>query len=497
MKNKIIYIVTLLIVFTYVSCNFLDEDPKGDLTIDSFYKDYKDLELSVPAIALQFNGAFNQTWGAVYAGDDITSKNSGNKKGFHEIDVFSHNASNDRIPNWWIYFYKTIKAANPVIANAKNIKGTNQEAINNLVGVAYFYRAVSYFFLTRTWGEIPINTDGSIVKDRPNAKVKDIYALILSDMNEAEKLLPDNWENPYKQEGINIFPTKGSAKALLANIYLTMAGWPLKETDKYALAAQKAKEVIDNKAKYGYELEDISQLWRKRFTPETVFGCYYNVNIAGWSWENGSQLGPHSFGCDEEGSWEDGYGELNFYYNFPEGARKDATYQKEYFLKKDSNGNVIEKGNFTKTKVKHPFFLKYRYDNYDWTTHSATNWWGSATVPIIRYAEVLLTYAEAQAMATAPDASTYNAINQVRTRAGLPNLTPGLSKEKFRDAVIQERGWEFAGPEPASRWFDLLRTETLAKANSNRHNDEFPIDPANMPNDNSHKNYWMPIPINN
>ncbi|MBS9767315.1 MAG: RagB/SusD family nutrient uptake outer membrane protein [Flavobacteriaceae bacterium] len=99
-------------------------------------------------------------------------------------------------------------------------------------------------------------------------------------------------------------------------------------------------------------------------------------------------------------------------------------------------------------------------------------------------------------MATSPDASAYKAINEVRTRAGLPNLTAGLSKEAFREAVIAERGWEFAGPEPAARWFDLLRTETLAKANSNRNEGEFPIDNANMPDDKTHKNYWMPIPIN-
>ena len=498
MINKLKFmLVALITVLSVTSCDMLNEEPKGTLTIDGFYKSLTDLKLSVPAIPLQFNGAFNQTWGLPYAGDDITSKNSGNKVGFYEVDVFKTNASNDRMPNWWGYFYSTIKTANPIIVTYEKGETTQEEEAKELIGVAYFYRALSYFFLTRTWGEVPLNLDGSIMKNRPNASVQEIYNVILSDMQKAESMLPDNWSAPYKQENTNIFPTKGAAKASLANIYLTMAGWPLKQTDKYALAAAKAKEVITDKAKYGFDLEDIHQLWRKRFTPETVVGCYYNVNIAGWSWENGSQLGPLSFGCDEEGGWEDGYGELTFYNNFPEGPRKDETYQKEYWIERDANGNPTKKVDYTQTKMKHPFFLKYRYDNMDWTTHQGTNWWGSATVPIIRYAEVLLTYAEAQAMSASPDVSAYAAVNAVRKRAGLEDLPAGMSKEAFRDAVIAERGWEFAGPEAAARWFDLLRTETLAKANKMRHKDENPIDPANMPDDATHKNYWMPIPINN
>ena len=92
------------------------------------------------------------------------------------------------------------------------------------------------------------------------------------------------------------------------------------------------------------------------------------------------------------------------------------------------------------------------------------DWTSSRTTIAMRYAEVLLIYAEAQAMASSPDATAYAAINQVRTRAGLPNLESGLSQTAFRDAVIAERSWEFAGIEAnGSNWFDLVRTETVEK----------------------------------
>lgn len=497
MNKHITTILAVALLLTTLSCNktILKEDLKGSVSTHTFYKSAKDLEAAMGGVVLQFNGAFNQTWAHSYAGDDITSKNTGNKTGFSDIDVFNFNASNNRIINWWNYFYSTIKSANMLIQKYSETPDATDEQKNNTGGLAYFYRAASYFFLTRTWGEIPLNLDGVINNNRPNEKVEDIYTVIVADLQKAEAMLPNGWNGIRVQQNINLFPTKGTARALLANVYLTMAGWPLKQNDKYALAAQKAKEVIDSSDVYGYQLEDIHQLWRKRFTPETVLGCYYNIGASGGSWENGSQMGPQAFGCEEEGDWEDGYGELTFYKNFPAGPRKDETYQKEYWVERDKDGKPTKIVDYTGTNRKHPFFLKYRYDNFDWAKHKAIDWWGSATVPVIRYAEVLLTYAEAQAMSAGPDAKAYAAINQVRTRAGLPGLVQGLSKEAFRDSIIAERGWEFAGPEPAARWFDLLRTETLGKANALRDSAEIPILPENMPNDQTHKNYWVPIPI--
>lgn len=96
-------------------------------------------------------------------------------------------------------------------------------------------------------------------------------------------------------------------------------------------------------------------------------------------------------------------------------------------------------------------------------------------------------------MASSQDATAYAAINQVRQRAGLPSLTTGLSITAFRDSVVAERGWEFAGPEPAQRWFDLIRTETVAKANAGRDASEVPL--SGHPDDVNHTFYWAPIPI--
>ena len=108
---------------------------------------------------------------------------------------------------------------------------------------------------------------------------------------------------------------------------------------------------------------------------------------------------------------------------------------------------------------------------------------------MLRYAHVLLIYAEAQARAIGtPSAEAYTALNQVRSRAGLSDLS-NLTTEGFIDAVVNERAWEFAG-EGTTRWFDLLRLEKVEAANANKH-------PADLKpiGEITKADYWFPIPL--
>ena len=73
---------------------------------------------------------------------------------------------------------------------------------------------------------------------------------------------------------------------------------------------------------------------------------------------------------------------------------------------------------------------------------------------ILRYADVLLVFAEAQNEVSGPTAAAYDAINQVRTRSNVPNLTLGLSQAQFRDSVWLERRHELYGE--FQEWFDLM-----------------------------------------
>src|SRR5688572_18594524 len=155
MKRINKYIGLLALVLFVASCkkSFLDETPKGSITPVSFYKTAKDLEMASAALALQFNGAFNQVICTYYGADDITSKRSGNKIEFSDFDIFNANSSNSRMSPWWNYFYATIKSANSLIQYYSNATQATEQQRNNAAAHAYFMRAISYFYLTRTWGE--------------------------------------------------------------------------------------------------------------------------------------------------------------------------------------------------------------------------------------------------------------------------------------------------------------------------------------------------------
>ncbi|SEA04676.1 SusD family protein [Arachidicoccus rhizosphaerae] len=490
MKYLVIIGMALL---TMSSCSkdFLKEDPKSSITPSNFYQSASDLDAAVRGIIVLNNLAWNQTGGlaCTFGSDDITTWRGGNKFDISDFDTYQPNSSNAKMIIWWDYFYQVIKSSNQLILKYQDATQATETERNNAAGAAYFFRAMDYFFLTRTWGSVPMPL--GVTTDTTSLSTPDeIYTQIVSDLKNAESMLPDAWTGESVVSGYQTLPTTGSAKALLANVYLTMAGWPLKQTDKYALAAEKAGEVIDNASKYGYGLLDsCSYLWDglHHVNKEIVFGAFYNYVF---SWANQNQMGPMNTAAGEEGGWDELFGEISFYNKFPAGPRKDATYQTVYYQNNDHSKAV----DYTKLLKAHPYFWKYRETGLlvDPLTHAMSNWESSATMYIIRYPEVLLTYAEAKAMSSGVDQSAYDAINQVRKRAGLEDLQTGLSQTAFRDSVIAERGWEFAGPEPAARWFDLIRTETVAQANKDRSSAEETI--VGQPNDETHSFYWAPLP---
>jgi starch-binding outer membrane protein, SusD/RagB family len=137
-------------------------------------------------------------------------------------------------------------------------------------------------------------------------------------------------------------------------------------------------------------------------------------------------------------------------------------------------------------------------DNWSFPGTSAQNYY------YFRYAEVLLNYAEAQNEAVGPDASVYSAINAIRTRANLPDLTPGLSQTAMRDAIRHERRIELAFED--KRYWDLIRWRTAhIVLNTPVHGiaitgtqGNFVYTPVNIAGGtkkfNNPKNYLLPIP---
>lgn len=471
--------ITLLFLFAWLAgcSNFLEEEPKGQVVGAEAISTVAGLEA---ALTGTYKGLL-RTWARgfltaalqayVMGGDDVSTIPGGNKWDFREFDQFDVTPANPRMAQIWSGAYKTIQGANNIIENYTTVTG-DQATIDGIVGEAYFLRALSYYWLVRGYGDIPLITTAKFSNDLLNVqknKPAEVYKLIEADLLEAEKRVPDTKRAPGR-------PNKGSVKALLADVYLTEAGWPLKETAKYALAAAKAREVIDNKATYKFDLvPDLATLWSGKAsavgTSEEVFAFQTSANFGG---STNSLYGLPSTPADENG-WDDFLAEIAFFNRFPAGKRKDITFH-TVFTKPD--GTKIP---WQQSLAKHPYYAKFRLEDN-------TQFSSSQPIHMIRYAHVLLVYAEAQARSEGtPNAQAYAAVNAVRSRAGLPALA-GLSGPDFEAAVVDERAWEFAGE--WTRWWDLVRLEKVEEANANKAPDDLKPTGAITKSD-----YWYPIPI--
>jgi hypothetical protein len=480
MKKLSIFLV--LAVFAAGCKNYLDEDTTGLLYGPNVLSSQDGLE---SALTGAYKGLGSQwTYGfihpsanaAVLGADDVTTHPASNKADWREFDQFNVSTTNQRSGAVYNGCYKAIQGANNVINNYTKTVGT-KATIDIIAGEAYFIRGFSYYWLTRFYGNIPLVTAGEYSDSLLTVKKStpaQVYELIIADLKKAETMLPVVKRDPGR-------PNVGAAKAFLADVYLTMAGWPLKQTDKYDLAAAKAKEVIDNRATYGFQLlPTFAAVFDNdpavAGTAEAVFqisGFAAGSGTANATYGNTTMPG-------EEGGWDDMFAELNFFKNFPEGPRKDATFRTQFGL----GATTIP---WQQSLTKHPYYKKW-YIKGNIVTSSI-----SLPSVMMRYAHVLTIYAEAKARGTGgPDQAAYDALNQVRLRglpAGSKALTTadGLTATQFADAVVQERAWEFACER--TRWFDLIRLERVEEANAAKSPDDLqPIKPITK------ANYWFTLP---
>lgn len=298
--------------------------------------------------------------------------------------------------------------------------------------------------------------------------------MIVPDLQLAETLLPNRGR---VSDAPNSTVSKWAAKACLAEVYLTMAGWPLKQTQYYADARDKAFEIIEDG---GYDLVDhYEDLWKeatKSDDKEHIFALNHSTDMY-------SNYGKSYYITEESTSaWSDYVADSCFYERYPEDERKEFNFIDEFIINR-------RKVSFKNTTMRSPAINKYR--DYGGVNSAQS----LGITPIYRYADVLLMYAEAQNKADhGPNTFAYEQINKVRKRAmgGIDNpLTPNLDEEEFDKAVFDERGWEFFCE--FKRWFQLVRTEKVWDANQFTPRIKEGIDSYGVTKDNRNV-YLMPLP---
>ncbi|MCE4565009.1 RagB/SusD family nutrient uptake outer membrane protein [Maribellus sp. CM-23] len=476
--KKILIILIISSIFVSCSEEFLNIAPKGDVYPETFYATESDLEMAVTGVYRVFQELyfFGNALAYTTAGRDKTSKFNN----FVEVDVFNAEGDNGEMLRFWAYAYQAINACNTIINNYEGADAS-EAAKKKAAGQAHFLRGYVYFQLVRMYNEIPFYlSEEEVSNDMPLTGPQVVYDLIIDDLKIAEDYLPTNWNDDTKRAGVAV--TSGAAKSLLAYVYLSMAGYPLNDESKYALAASKAKEVIDNSGTWGYKLmENIADLYSKEFNYENR-ACEEVV----LAFHNDNEWGCPKCGTPGEyGGWEVYMADINFFETYPEGPRKDAIFMWEFPM---PNGTSKH---YTELSSKHPWYKQYWDGKINWDKPwEGFDWKSSRPQVALTHSNNLLVYAEAKAMSSSPDASAYKAINDVRNRAGLPDLTEGLSQIAFRDSVVQERAWEFPGgyfcTDP---WYDLVRLERVEASVTERNPIENQI--VNQP---TKEHYFAPYP---
>ncbi len=456
-------------------CISLDEDLRGQPTADKLFTDAasfdKYIKGAYPYLVILYGTDVPFVAGA--AAEDVKVPNWVPRwKGFETADINTVSVPDELTEMLWDNHYQSIGVCNSTLVSTVEA-GIDPEEVKAVTGEAKFIRALCYFNLTRWFKQVPLITEDNQTgaASEPDASVEAIYAQIISDLNDAEAKLPATRTDKTR-------PVSLAATALLAKVYLTMAGYPLNQTQYFASARDKAWAVIDSKK---YDLEpEFFDLWlydNRMTNSEFIFAFYsnYDTDPAGMKSYINCAVRPSEHG---EKGWCDWTSDKRFLATYPQGdgSRVRGT----FYL------TLLDGTSWEDTNEKQPFVSKWRDGGPLSGGYAGPPSQGNASsmFPYIRFADILLVYAEAANKAEgSPSTEAYKAVNRVRGRAGLGNLS-GLNQTTFHQAVIDERNWELV--HECNRWADICRLQLLQEV-MNEYYPERVIDDHN---------YWMPKPYN-
>ena len=445
-KSLLYILTTLMIGLGGCSEDVLEEEPRTFLSQSAVFSTREGAVAATTGIYEPFRTGNLYGWWLLgnleLMSDYIYGRGSQSPVSRYNVNA----QSEGRIGNIWRGGYEVVNRANTVINQLENkeIEGVDAQLKNRLIGEAKFLRALAYFHMVRLFGDLPLRLEPETQNfDIARSPEQDVYNQIIADLEYGEQNLPGSYENPDLGRA-----TKWAATSLLSKVYLTLGQWEQ--------ATGKAKEVIDSD-EFSLVEVTVPEDFQKIFGPDILthseeifslkharipglgFGPLWLMHRAGSGYSLGGNA--HAWFGNFGSSW---FAEWVEQLNGPDLRPNDWLY----------NGPHDEQ--FLSDEIP-MLFKKFRDTESDPPGND---------FPVIRYAEVLLIYAEAKAMAEGgPTDDAYEAINKVRRRAhgrdiNSPDpevdLTTGLTAQEFQDEVLLERAKEFVME--GKRWYDLLRT---------------------------------------
>jgi len=467
MKKNFLYIAAAA-VLGFSSCVELDRIPLEELSDGSFWKSATDAEMAVSDLYPSLP--------SIYEIDDAINSDDA----VHGIKWAAGNVSKgiyDPLDMGWSGSYGAIRQANIILSKIDEVPNYDTADKNKVLGQTYFFRAFHYFDLIRTFGDVPYIDKPLTLADQEGitrTARAEVYTKMMADFDKAIEYLPVTWD------GANYGRiTKGAALAMKARAALYYGEWQV--------AADNAKKCMDlgvyelydkgNTGKYAelfWEVSDgCDEFICVRQYEAGINGSYLigwdAFPTLGWGGINPTQSLVDAFE-DIEGApiaKSAIYDATNPFENRDPRLEVNVLHDGEEMygvtikvapLKSSGNTGIGQHGDATATGY-------YQQKWLDPSIYPLTDGWdmGKDGV-VIRYAEVLLTYAEAKNELSALDASAFDAVNQVRSRVGMPALqntdaskpTYCATQDDLRQRIRNEWRVEFA-LEGGKRQWDIRR----------------------------------------
>ena len=501
MKKNRNLLITILVVLTSGCSDMLDIKPTTFISDEAIWEDKNLINQFVAntygSMLCGFNrctAGYEQDWSMSWAGnldaatDDFASVSDGPIYTQLNKDAITAQSC-PFVEEIWNQEYKVIRKCNIIIERAPGVEERILSATEKkrVEAEARFLRAFCHFELARTFGKAPLIVKAQSLTDELQVAPSS-FADIVKFVKEECDLYADNLPLSYSDDEAG-HATKGAFLALKSRALLYLAS-PLNSSDdsrKWADAAQAAQDVMDLDIYKLYKLTDTPYrsmafdktaankevIFERRFTfpeaPHNIHMMWRRDAVDAGSW-NG--LYPTQNLVD---AYETVNGKLttdptNTMYNKQDPyTKRDARFYQSIIY----NGSTWETHRMSMVtntvdpskngsckpqlgKARCGYGPKKFIEELDPSTNLYGGYAQSNNWPYIRYAEVLLNYAEAKnEELAAPDPSVYLAINEVRSRSGQPDLPSGLSKIEMRERIKNERRIELLLEE--HRFYDLRR----------------------------------------
>lgn len=502
--KKIIYYTVLLALCLLPSACSLEEESSTEVEKGNYMNDAKeaqDVLLGVYRSTIE-DGMYGYHLSIYFTmGTDLSQVEGSTTENFRILPTNAYSASQAEVQTTWASLYSGIYNANDflerVSAKMESYSSTDKNLATIYIAEARALRALYYFELIQRWGNIPLITNTAMSNQHPSTLVQadpvDVYKFIEEDLLYASDILPYATDDSYRSSNDYRF-SKGAALGLLAKVYATWAGYPVQDTSKWEAAAKTARILIES-GKHNL-LPDYEKLWKNTCNgiwdpieslievsfysptysgggdPVGRIGKWNGVKTTTQVGKSGSCAGNVKVVYTFYNNWKIDYAsdlrrDLSIA-RYKHGDTKDGVAILDEYIplagswENDEKEDVQQKGKVTYTPAKwdiQKYMESVPFINND---KSTVNWY------VLRYADVLLLYAEAlNEWKGGPTTDAYAAINAVRKRGfgntGNYSLPDGMDQATFRKAIQKERAYELAFE--GHRRLDLVRwgiyTETI------------------------------------